>query len=150
MSPNATNSRTPHVTDSLRVAFTQTVDFDAQDDSFMAKHLVEAGTQDIPVGTPIFVTVDDADSVAAFKNFIVDAGVPAPAPVEPAPVEEGKETPPPPPLPLAEPKQESTTPLPSASAPAPAELTAALAPASAPAKTQNTSGRFFVGLQLYF
>lgn len=39
----------------------------------MAKHLVEAGTQDIPVGTPIFVTVDDAESVAAFKDFQAEA-----------------------------------------------------------------------------
>lgn len=51
------------------------MDFDAQDDSFMAKHLVEAGTQDIPVGTPIFVTVDEADSVAAFKDFQAQAVV---------------------------------------------------------------------------
>lgn len=71
----------------------QTVDFDAQDDSFMAKHLVEAGTQDIPVGTPIFVTVDDADSVAAFKDFEPEVvaeeaepeAAPAPAPEPPAP-----------------------------------------------------------------
>eukprot|EP00903_Cladosiphon_okamuranus_P014573 g13515.t1 len=71
-----------------------TVDFDAQDDSFMAKHLVEAGTQDIAVGTPIFVTVDDADSVAAFKDFEVEAvvaeepeaeAVPAPEPAVPKP-----------------------------------------------------------------
>ena len=51
----------------------QTVDFDAQDDSFMAKVLVDAGTQDIPVGTPIFVTVDDAEFVSAFKDFAVAA-----------------------------------------------------------------------------
>lgn len=50
-----------------------TVDFDAQDDSFMAKVLVDAGAQDIPVGTPIFVTVDDAEFVAAFKDFTVAA-----------------------------------------------------------------------------
>ena len=37
----------------------------------MAKVLVDAGAQDIPVGTPIFVTVDDADFVAAFKDFTI-------------------------------------------------------------------------------
>ncbi|CAM9877685.1 unnamed protein product [Laminaria digitata] len=39
----------------------------------MAKVLVDAGAQDIPVGTPIFVTVDDAEFVAAFKDFAVAA-----------------------------------------------------------------------------
>ena len=57
----------------------QTVDFDAQDDSFMAKILVEAGAQDIPVGTPIFVTVDDAEFVSAFKDFEVAAELATPA-----------------------------------------------------------------------
>lgn len=84
----------------------QTVDFDAQDDSFMAKHLVEAGTQDIAVGTPIFVTVDDADSVAAFKDFEAEAAegepeaaapaaeaAPTPAEAPPAPIAK-KEAPP--------------------------------------------------------
>lgn len=62
----------------------------------MAKHLVEAGTQDIPVGTPIFVTVDDADSVAAFKDFEAGAVAKeektetAPAPPAPEPVVEEK------------------------------------------------------------
>lgn len=64
----------------------------------MAKHLVEAGTQDIPVGTPIFVTVEDADSVAAFKDFEAEpvaeeggeaeAAPPAPEPAAPEPVVE--------------------------------------------------------------
>lgn len=82
------------------LATIQTVDFDAQDDSFMAKHLVETGTQDIPVGTPIFVTVDDADSVAAFKDFEAEvvaeepeveaASAPAPEPAAPEPVVEEK------------------------------------------------------------
>lgn len=80
----------------------KTVDFDAQDDSFMAKILVSAGTQDIPVGTPIFVTVDDADSVPAFKDFTVAAEAPAAAPAvaeaeKPAPVVEKPPPPPPPP-----------------------------------------------------
>ncbi|CAM9190045.1 unnamed protein product [Scytosiphon promiscuus] len=111
-----------------------TVDFDAQDDSFMAKHLVEAGTQDIPVGTPIFVTVEDAESVAAFKDFkpeavaeeveqeaeapaaaastpepVAEKEEPAPAPApEPAPVAPVAESAPAPPAPATAPPAEET------------------------------------------
>lgn len=112
-----------------------TVDFDAQDDSFMAKHLVEEGTQDIPVGTPIFVTVEDADSVAAFKDFTVDAAPTAPpSPAEePAPVEAA--TPPAPPAAPAAPKVEPVA-APAAPAVAPA---AAAAVAAAPPVTAGSA-----------
>lgn len=98
----------------------QTVDFDAQDDSFMAKHLVEAGTQDIAVGTPIFVTVDDADSVAAFKDFEAEAvqgETEAAAPAAEA----------------APPTPEEAAPAPAAKKEAPPAPEAATAPAPAPA-----------------
>ncbi|KDO22183.1 hypothetical protein SPRG_21178 [Saprolegnia parasitica CBS 223.65] len=45
------------------------VDFEAQDDSYLAKILKPEGTADIKVGEPIFVTVDDASSVAALATF---------------------------------------------------------------------------------
>ncbi|CAB1115665.1 unnamed protein product [Ectocarpus sp. CCAP 1310/34] len=98
-----------------------TVDFDAQDDSFMAKHLVEAGTQDIAVGTPIFVTVDDADSVAAFKDFEAEAvqGEPEAA----APAAEAAPTP----------KEAAPAPAAKKEAPPAPEAAPAAAPASAPA-----------------
>lgn len=90
----------------------------------MAKHLVEAGTQDIPVGTPIFVTVEDADSVAAFKDFKPEAaaeeaeeeaGAPAAAEAAPEPVAEKEE---PAPAPTPEPAPAEPAPEP---APAPAK-----------------------------
>eukprot|EP00752_Nemacystus_decipiens_P009717 g8677.t1 len=123
-----------------------TVDFDAQDDSFMAKHLVEAGTQDIPVGTPIFVTVDDADSVSAFKDFEAEAVVeegepeaaPAPAPAAPEPVVEEKVAAAPAPAPVS-----AATPAP----PAPPEAAAAAAPAvEAPPPAPASSAGTTVGL----
>lgn len=125
----------------------QTVDFDAQDDSFMAKHLVEAGAQDIPVGTPIFVTVEDADSVAAFKDFkpeavAEEAAAPtADAAPTPEPVAEEKvavAAPPPPPAPAAAP---AAAPPAAPVAAMPAAHTEA-APVPAP-KAQTTSGLVF-------
>lgn len=123
----------------------QTVDFDAQDDSFMAKHLVEAGTQDIPVGTPIFVTVDDADSVAAFKDFEAEtvaeegepeaAPTPASEPAAPEPVVEEK-------VAVAAP-----APAPAAVAAPPAPATPATAPVvEAPPAAQVSSPGATVGL----
>ncbi|GBG31280.1 Dihydrolipoyllysine-residue acetyltransferase component of pyruvate dehydrogenase complex, mitochondrial [Hondaea fermentalgiana] len=57
-----------------------TVDFEAQDDGFLAKILVEAGTSDVAVGTPIGVMVEDEGDIEAFKDFTAaDAGGAAPA-----------------------------------------------------------------------
>ena len=48
-----------------------TVTFDSQDDGFLAKILIESGSNEIKVGQPIMVTVDDQADVAAFANFTV-------------------------------------------------------------------------------
>lgn len=40
-----------------------------QDDGIVAKLLVKAGTKDIPVGTPMAVLVEEAEHVAAFKDY---------------------------------------------------------------------------------
>ncbi|CAM9495372.1 unnamed protein product [Chrysoparadoxa australica] len=67
-----------------------TVDFEAQDDAFLAKILVPEGAHGIPVGQPIFITVEEEESVAAFGDYVADelevqeAAAPAPAPT-PAP-----------------------------------------------------------------
>ncbi len=45
------------------------VSFDAQDDFFIAKFLVEPG-QEVAVGDPIMVTVEERDAVAAFANYV--------------------------------------------------------------------------------
>lgn len=62
------------------------MDFEFQEEGFLAKILVEQGSKDVPVGTPIGVYVDDAADVAAFADFSAsDAGsAPAAAPAEPA------------------------------------------------------------------
>lgn len=55
--------------------------FDAQDDFFIAKLLVTDG-QDVVVGVPIMITVEDESSVAAFADYVVPSK--ASAPVVPA------------------------------------------------------------------
>ena len=49
-----------------------TIDFEAQDDSYLAKILVPAGTSDIQVGTPLAITVEEESDVAAFANATAD------------------------------------------------------------------------------
>ncbi|KAG7362230.1 dihydrolipoamide acetyltransferase [Nitzschia inconspicua] len=80
------------------------IDFEAQDDGFVAKILMEAGSgEDIAVGTPIMVTVEEADDVAAFADFVLEeAASSAPAPKsaptpEPTPAKVEAAAPPPPP-----------------------------------------------------
>lgn len=90
------------------------VDFEAQDDTILAKILKPAGSGEIKVGEPIFVTVSEVDDVAAFKNFSLD-GAAAAEPAAPA----------------------AATPAAPAAAPAAAAPVAAAAPSSAP------SGRVF-------
>ena len=61
-----------------------TIDFEAQDDGFVAKILMEAGSgEDIVVNTPIMVTVEEEEDVSAFADFKLPEAAAA-APVEPA------------------------------------------------------------------
>ncbi|KAF5099050.1 hypothetical protein D0Z00_001810 [Geotrichum galactomycetum] len=56
------------------------VDFEFQEEGYLAQILVETGTKDVEVGQPIGVYVEDQNDVAAFENFSVeDADVAAPA-----------------------------------------------------------------------
>ncbi|KAK6454169.1 putative dihydrolipoyllysine-residue acetyltransferase component of pyruvate dehydrogenase complex mitochondrial precursor [Scheffersomyces xylosifermentans] len=51
------------------------MDFEFQEEGYLAKILVEAGAKDIPVGQPIGVYVEEASDVAAFESFTAaDAG----------------------------------------------------------------------------
>jgi len=68
-----------------------TVDFEAQDDGVVAKILVQAGADELEVGTPILITVEEAEDASAFKDYVVEESAPAaaaaapPAPEVPAP-----------------------------------------------------------------
>lgn len=113
----------------------------------MAKHLVEAGTQDIPVGTPIFVTVEEAGDVDAFKDFTLDAEA-APAAEDsndsgPAEEKEKEETPAPAPTPAPSPAPApapAASPAPAPEAPAPKPETEPVEEKPKPEKSSETSG----------
>ena len=47
------------------------IDFEAQDDGHVAKLLVKEGTEDVACGTPIMITVEEAEDVAAFADFVL-------------------------------------------------------------------------------
>ncbi|KAL7315742.1 pyruvate dehydrogenase complex dihydrolipoamide acetyltransferase component (E2) [Mucor circinelloides] len=68
------------------------MDFECQEEGFLAKVLVDTGAKDVAVGQPIAIFVDDEADVAAFENFTAadaQGGAPAPA-AEEAPKEEAK------------------------------------------------------------
>ena len=51
------------------------MDFEFQEEGFIAKTLLDAGSKDVQVGAPIAVLVENEDDVAAFADFTVeDAG----------------------------------------------------------------------------
>lgn len=78
------------------------IDFEAQDDGFIAKILVQEGGEDVPVGAPIMITVEDAADVAAFQDYVLPAAVVAATPPPPA-VAVVVEPPPPPVVAVAAP-----------------------------------------------
>ncbi|CAM9358662.1 unnamed protein product [Choristocarpus tenellus] len=84
-----------------------TMDFEAQDDSFLAKILLAEGTQNVTVGTPICVTVDDAESVSAFKDFVAESVIDEAS--SPAVMDPPAATPTPPPTPVPAPTPTPTS-----------------------------------------
>ncbi|KAJ3323950.1 hypothetical protein HDV06_000926 [Boothiomyces sp. JEL0866] len=95
------------------------MDFECQDEGFIAKIFIDAGAKDVNVNTPICVLVEDKADIAKFENFVA----PSDGAAVPAPAEKKEEAP--------------ATPAPAGSSPTPA------APAPAPAQTPAT-GRIFV------
>jgi pyruvate dehydrogenase E2 component (dihydrolipoamide acetyltransferase) len=94
--------------------------FEAQDEFFIAKLLVDAGAE-VKVGQPIFVSVESASSVAAFSTFTLSSVAPAAAPAKPAA---------PTPAPVAAPAPAApAAPVAKAAAPVAAPAAAAKAPA---------------------
>jgi len=106
------------------------VDFEMQEDGFLAKKLVPESDDDVSLGAPVAVIVEDENDVAAFKDFTAadaddgeSVAAPAPAPT-PAPAPASA------PAPAASPA--------AASSPAPAP--AAPAPAPTPSPAAGTGG----------
>ncbi|GMG32173.1 unnamed protein product [Ambrosiozyma monospora] len=92
------------------------MDFEFQEDGYLAKILVGDGSQEVPVGKPIAVYVEEEGDVAAFKDFsAADAGE------APAPAAAAKEKAPEP--------EKTAEPTPESAAPAPAAKSSGSAPA---------------------
>ncbi|KAI9357541.1 pyruvate dehydrogenase complex dihydrolipoamide acetyltransferase [Pilaira anomala] len=65
------------------------MDFECQEEGFLAKVLVDTGAKDVAVGQPIAVFVENESDIAAFENFTAaDAAGDAPAPAAEEPVKE--------------------------------------------------------------
>jgi pyruvate dehydrogenase E2 component (dihydrolipoamide acetyltransferase) len=56
-----------------------TVDFEMQEDGFIAKLLFPEGAKDIPLGTPIAILVDNQKDIEAFTNYAAGGAQPAAA-----------------------------------------------------------------------
>lgn len=56
-----------------------TVDFEMQEEGYIAKLLFAEGSKDIPLGTPIAILVEDQKDVAAFANYAAGGAQPAAA-----------------------------------------------------------------------
>lgn len=64
-----------------------TIEWEAQEEGFLAKILMPEGSRDIPVGTTVALLVEDAGDVAAFASYSPGAAAAAPTKAE-APKEE--------------------------------------------------------------
>eukprot|EP00536_Pseudo-nitzschia_multiseries_P007199 jgi/Psemu1/195095/e_gw1.166.76.1 len=89
-----------------------TVDFEAQDEGVVAKILVEAGSDELAVGVPIMITVEEPEDAAAFAGYVLEEAA-APAAAPPA---------------AAEAPPAAAAPAPAAAAPVAAPVAAAPAP----------------------
>ena len=99
------------------------VDFVFQDEGYIAKFLVKEGAEDVPVGSPVCIVVDEASEIAAAQA----APAPTASPSKPAPT----------PVPATPAAAPTAAPAPQAVSPvvivAPAPVVVAPAPAAKPA-----------------
>ena len=86
------------------------MDYEMQDEGYVAKLLVEEGTKDIPLGRVLAILVDEEEDIAAFADYVDDGAASTPAPAAPA-------APEPAPAAAAAPTPAAPTPTPVAAAP---------------------------------
>lgn len=46
-----------------------TIEWESQEEGYIAKIIMGDGSKDVAVGTPVAILVEEAESVAAFKNY---------------------------------------------------------------------------------
>lgn len=113
------------------------IDFEAQDDGVVAKLLIPDGSDDVEVGKPIMVTVEDTDDVAAFADFVPPETEAAEEPPAPEPVAAAPEPVAPPVVAAAPPAPEPVV----AAAPEPVVVAAAVATAPTMGPAWGSSAR---------
>lgn len=57
-----------------------TIDFEMQDEGYVAKLMYEAGTKDIPLGKVLAILVDEKEDIAAFADYVDESVAAAPTP----------------------------------------------------------------------
>lgn len=67
------------------------MDFECQEDGYIAKILVDSNTKEVNISQPIAIIVENKEDIEKFANFTVDSAAAAPAAAAPAP--EKKEAP---------------------------------------------------------
>lgn len=92
--------------------------FEASEEGFLAKILIPAGTQGVPIGTPIAIVVENKADIDKFKDYSGDAAAapapkaaaaPAPAPPASAPAQQAPAQPAAAPEPTPQPQQPQQT-----------------------------------------
>lgn len=67
-----------------------TIDYEMQDEGYIAKTMFGDGAKDIPLGTPLAILVDEETDIPAFSDYVADSASEAPvqesAPATPEPV----------------------------------------------------------------
>jgi len=71
-----------------------TMEWEAQEDGFVAKILVGEGSKDVPIGVPVLVLVTDKEDISAFKDFNAATAAAAAAPPKAAAAAPAPSTPP--------------------------------------------------------
>ena len=60
------------------------VDFEMQEEGFVAKIMFNEGAKDVPLGAPVAIIVENQEDVAAFANYDGSSAAATPAPAAPA------------------------------------------------------------------
>lgn len=67
-----------------------TIGFEVQEEGYLAKIMVDEGTRDVPLGTPLCIIVEKESDIAAFKDYVetgvAEVSMPPPPPPAPTPV----------------------------------------------------------------
>lgn len=69
-----------------------TVEYEMQEEGYLAKILFSEGSKDIPLGTPLAILVENKEDIAQFKDYKSESSTPPAAAAAPKKEEKQKET----------------------------------------------------------